>query len=361
MSSHSFAPGRPSASFPILVQRLLADQWPSSDRLAWVAACRPGRGMTPPGSAAKLRATTREKQEHEWGSYLRYLGTAGQLLDTEAVTDRLTPERLGGYIEAVLRFSRASTVRCRVIQLSYMAKDLMPDRSWSWVRKHPALPTEAEASAVRKQKAWCDPSEFVAKSLTQCDTAMQLPDPLLAAVRYRDGVLIAFAFCCTIRRKNLSELKIGESLIIAPDYVRVVFDETVVKNHRIVDMLLPDFLCPYVREYVQKHRPILLQGSADTGELWINLRGKPLSYTALYGVFTTRSQSLVQQRLHPHSTRYSLATCTLDNDPRDIGLAADSLGHRGTGTVARYYNQAGPARANAAWQKLFKEKTGGGK
>jgi integrase len=282
-------------------------------------------------------------------------------MEVETVTERLTPERLGNYICAILAFNRASTVRCRIIQLSYMAEILMPEKKWAWIRQHPAVPTEAEASAVRKDKQWCDPSELIAKSLSQCDAAAELPDAILSAVRYRDGVMIPLAYCCVVRRKNLSEMRIGSSVIITPEYIRIVFDESDVKNDRVIDVVVPDFLCPYLREYVQTYRPVLLQGGADTGELWINKHGKPLSYDALYGLFTTRSEKLVQQHLHPHSTRYSLATSLLDNDPRDIDLAADSLGHRGTGTVARFYNQAGSARANAAWQQLWKKKSGGGK
>jgi site-specific recombinase XerD len=347
--------GRHSATFPVLAQRLLPDDWPSADRLAWEAACRPGKGVTPPGAAARLRPATRAKNAQDWGSFLRYLMTVGELFDSESPAERLTPQRLGGYICAILRLNRASTVRTRIIQLSYMAKMLAPDREWAWVRQHAALPTEAEAAASRKQPRHIDPTQLIAESLSQCDAAAELPDPLLAAVRYRDGVLIALAYWCTIRRKNLAELTIGQSLIIMPEYIRIVFDTTV-KNHRIFDVIVPNFLGRYLREYVLTYRPILLQGSADAGALWINLQGNPLSYAALYGLFMTRSGKLINERLNPHSTRHSMASTVMLNDPRDIDLAADCLGHRNTGTVTRYYNQSGPAAASAAWQRLVKKK-----
>jgi integrase len=238
-----------------------------------------------------------------------------------------------------------------------MAKMLAPDRDWAWVRQHAALPTEAEAAATRKQPKHVNPTQLIAESLSQCDAASALPDPLLAAVRYRDGVLISLAFWCAIRRKNLADLTIGQSIIIMPDYIRIVFDTTL-KNHRVFDVLVPEFLCRYVREYILTYRPILLQGSADAGALWINLQGRPLSYAALYGLFMTRSGKLINERLNPHSARHSLASSVMLNDPRDIDLAADCLGHRNTGTVTRYYNQAGPGAASAAWQKLLKKKSG---
>jgi hypothetical protein len=330
----------------------LPEHWPESDRQAWVAACKPARGVRDAGAAATLRKATQLKHASEWGYYLRYLSAVGLLLPSETVADRLTPERLGDYICAIPATNRASSVKCRIVQLSYVAAVLVPGKDWAWVRRHPAMPTEREAVASQKEKAYCDPREIVPRALRLSDGAENLADPLLAAVRYRDGLLIAFGFWSTLRRKNLVELRIGESIVVQPEYIRIVLHPNATKNYSTVDMLVPDFLVPYVRRYLEKHRPILLQGACDDGALWINRDGEALSYHAIYDVFITRSQALIGRRLHPHSTRYSQASTIIGSDPRDTDLAAASLGHHGIGTVERYYNQAGSTPANAIWQRF---------
>ena len=351
------SPGRHSSTFPLLVQRLLPAQWPDSDRIAWEAACQPARALRPAGAAAHLRSATRDMHAREWGCYLRYLASVDQLLAHETVRERLTPIRLGDYTVAIPKTNRASTIRSRMIQLSYVAAALVPGEDWSWIRRHPAVPTEAEANASRKEKAHCDPRGIIAKVLAQCERADDLADPLTAGVRYRDGVLLVFSFWSALRRKNLCSLKLGHSMFVTPDYIRIVFDEDAVKNSTIIDTRVPDFLCPYIRRYLDKHRPALLQGAFDTGAFWINENGKPLSYAALYGIFTSRSVSWIGQKLHPHSTRYSVASTLLKEDPLNLDIAADCLTHRGLATVERYYNQAGPSGASAVWQKLLERKT----
>ena len=347
------AHGRPSASFPRLAQRFLPECWPTSDRDAWMRACKPARALSAPGPAAHLRSITQQKHAKEWGYFLRFLEIEGLLNDDEKIGDRLTVPRLGDYIDAITAGCRASTVRRRVMQLSYAVAAMVPDRDWTWVRRHPALPTEREAAASSKERAHCDPAALVAGARELCRAAEGLKDPLLAAVRYRDGVLLAFAFWSVLRRKNLAELVIGKTIIITPDYARVIFQPGMVKNDQVLEMQVPAWLLPDLRHYIDKHRPSLLRGGADGGELWINREGQPLSYNALYGLFQKHGLAMVQKKIHPHSTRYSMATAVLSDNPLDIDLAAACLGHRNENTTERFYNQAGPMAANQAWRRVF--------
>lgn len=61
----------------------------------------------------------------------------------------------------------------------------------------------------------------------------------------------------------------------------------------------------------------------------------------------------MQKKIHPHSTRYSMATAVLSDNALDIDLAAACLGHRNENTTERFYNQAGPLAANMAWKRVF--------
>jgi integrase len=151
-------------------------------------------------------------------------------------------------------------------------------------------------------------------------------------------------------------------MFVNTQYIRIVLEAHAVKNERTIDLLVPDFLCPYIRRYLEKHRPILLQGGCDDGAIWITrmgIRYPTRQFSAIlpgiYGVFTTRSRALIGQRFHPHSTRYSLASTLIGQDPLDVDLAAAALGHRGIGTVERYYKQSGSMQANTIWQLKLKE------
>ena len=239
-------PGRPSSSFPPIARCRPVADWPAADQIAWQRACDPGGRLTQPGPAAHLAIATKKKRSTEWGRFLSYLDVAGDLDPAETPDRRLTRQRLGGYIMSLRGRVRASSTHDQVVDLKCAIRAMCPAEDWSWVSRHPAMPTAAEVAASRRPIDPPDPVELMAAALDQCDAANRQAPGVMASTRYRSGLMIAFNVWATLRRRNLAEMEIGRHLLIGERHMRIVFDDfdQERRGHRQSDPRVPDPLLP---------------------------------------------------------------------------------------------------------------------
>lgn len=108
------------------------------------------------------------------------------------------------------------------------------------------------------------------------------------------------------------------------------------KTAHEVRSILPRRLVPMLEEYLQHHRPVLLNGDAPC-TLFLNREGRPLTLsqlTNLVGELTLRSCG---RRVTPHLVRDSFAFYWLDNHPEDYLTISKMLWHRNINTTLRIY------------------------
>jgi hypothetical protein len=278
-------PGRPSERYPPLVRRMPVEQWPALDRLAWEVASRPSGLLTAGGFVSRLAPITRSKRAGEWGRYLSYLREVGQLDPNEPTAERLNRDRLARYIGSLRARLRDVTVWYQINDLSYFMPLIAPGQDWSWVRRHPAMPTLREVRASRRPIIPPNATLLFFRALQYCRQAEAGPLSLPNAIRFRDGLIIAFATWSLLRRENLAEMEIGEHLRINDGVMRMVFDQSV-KNGEVIDSPVPELLHPYLESYLRHYRPALLKGDiSSVSSLWIDCYGTALAYTALRPLF----------------------------------------------------------------------------
>jgi integrase len=346
------SPGRPRASFPSLAQRMPIEEWPATDRLAWEQACRPAPLLTMAGLATGLAHITREKRAGEWGRYLSYLRDVGELDADEPTAQRLNPTRLAGYIGSLRSRMRDISAWYNVNDLSYFVPLIAPGHDWSWVRRHPAMPTLREVRASRKPISPPDPTLLFARALQFCRSLAASPLSETTAVRFRDGLIVAFATWSVLRRKNLAEMEIGRHLMIYDNFMRVVFD-TSVKNDAVIDSPVPELLRPNIVNYLCRYRPRLLKMNVDFRSLWITSQGAPLAYGAFADLFKRMGIRLIGRPISVHSARHAYASMTLSLDARDIEMASAGLAHAGTSSVNRYYDRSSGDGVSKAWLRVL--------
>jgi integrase/recombinase XerD len=351
-SERRMAPGRPSESFPPLVRRMPVEQWPAPDRLAWEEACRPSSLFTVAGSASRLAPITRSKRAGEWGRYLSYLRELGQLDPSEPTAQRLTSDRLAGYIGSLRKRLRDISVWHQINDLSYFVPLIAPGQDWSWIRRHPAMPTLRAVRVSRKPISPPNPAVVFFRALQYCRQAEADPLSITNAVRFRDGLIIAFAVWSVLRRKNLAEIEIGEHFRINGEVMRIVFDRSV-KNGEVIDSPVPESLLPYLESYLRRYRPLLLKGAVGSTSLWINAYGTSLAYTAFLHLFHRMGNRLIGRPISVHSVRFAYATSELNLDPRNAQIVSAGLAHRSTASVNRFYDQSAISGVNKAWLKVL--------
>ena len=123
-----------------------------------------------------------------------------------------------------------------------------------------------------------------------------------------------------------------------------------------IDTVVPEFLHPYLHEYLVRFRPMLLWGHSDTDFLWINRDGEPLDYTAFRLVFERTGSRILGKPISVHSVRYAYATAVLNADPRDTEVVSAGLAHRTSSTVNQFYDKSGTDGVNRAWMRLLRAK-----
>jgi hypothetical protein len=200
-----------------------------------------------------------------------------------------------------------------------MAALLAPEKDWSWIRRRPELPSAREVRASRKPLNPPDPSVLFYSALRYCRAADDETGSIPSAIRFRNGLIMAFATWSVLRRKNLAEGQLGVHLHIHDGMARIVFDRGV-KNSQPIDILVPDLLLPVLKRYLSTQRPVLLRGRADCQHLWINRHGKPLHYQAFYLLFECLRDHHIESRRSRHR-------------------ASAGLAHSSTGTVDKFYGR----------------------
>jgi integrase len=342
--------GRPSESFPPEHRHLAYEAWPVADRRALEAAIAPPGPFDRPGRASYWRPVTLSLRQRAYSRYLGWLDRRGLLLADEEPADRLTPDRLTGYLREFRTNCSPISVYQSVLHLRLILQAMAPSINWKWVTRHPLVPRKAEVRAASRPKPVFDPIDLLRRALVLMDELNAIEASAQNAALYRDALIAALACLVPLRRGNLAEIELGRHLLIDGDSMRLRFDQT--KTGEQIEAPLPPFLQPYIVCYLNQHREILLDGHTSQA-FWVNgYHHGPLQPWHLPEVFRRIGIRLIGRPLSAHSLRYAVATALMTRDPRQVVVAAGVLGHRGLQTMTEHYDQSGDAGAQREWRRL---------
>jgi hypothetical protein len=110
-------------------------EWPASDRAAWLEAQRPGDVLDPAGPASGWSPYSRRKTEHGYGRYLTWLDGEGLLDPSAPVAGRITIEPVVAYIEALQHLNAPQTVLSRVAELEMFLAAIAPAEDRSFLKR----------------------------------------------------------------------------------------------------------------------------------------------------------------------------------------------------------------------------------
>jgi integrase/recombinase XerD len=309
----------------------------------------------PFGDAAGARLSEATKTAR-WYAWRRFLGFVVKH-DRDALClspgARLTIERLRAYAAHLAETNQARTVASQVDKLYGAAVIMMPDQDWVWLK---GVKARLYAAAPARSK-----TGPIITSLPLLDLGLQLmddnsPQPgqrfrLADAVRYRDGLIIAFAAFAPLRRKNLAALQIGQHLVREGDEWIITIRRSESKTAEPIEFELPEVLKPYLRVYLDIVRPQMLGGSS-CDHLWVSYFGQPLGYSAFWPITTRHTQRHLGFQVSPHKFRDAGVTTWAIAKPERIAVGRDLLGHS-TLRTTRYYNRARGIEASRAYGGLI--------
>jgi integrase len=165
-----------------------------------------------------------------------------------------------------------------------------------------------------------------------------------AAIRYRDGLIIAILVEAPMRRSNLVGLIFGGPLQrVGPNWIIVLAGEDM-KTGKEIEYVLSQELSLLLDRYVQTFRSVFL--NSDRHEvLWASVKGCPMGPDALYLAVCRRTRAEFGEPMNPHLFRDAAATFWAEDDPGQVHLVRDLLGHANPRTAERHYNHANGVRA----------------
>ncbi len=176
--------------------------------------------------------------------------------------------------------------------------------------------------------------------------------PVLWAVRFRDGLMIALLAARPMRVSNLVSIRFGQHLIRQGDGWALVFEPHEMKNRRPFEIPFPRELESALDTYLQTWRPILLQDQ-DMEHLWITQYGRPMNSESAYVRVTKVTLRVLGKSVNPHLFRDCAATSVALEDPEHVQIIASILGHSSLSTAEKYYNQARSTEAGRIYQNVM--------
>jgi integrase len=338
--------------------------WPAEDRRIWELALEPADYFDDTkGARANHSKKSNEGTQKGYGRYLTYC----HHYDSDALAlrpaDRITPERVKAYVKHLQDIGNSTqTIMGRLQALGDVAKIMAPDRDWSFINDRAAR-IRAQHKPVRNKKDIRLSDELLVLGLKLMLDANEL-DGYEAAILFRDGLMIAFLALIPVRRRNLTDLILGENLVAIDGGWLVLYDETETKTHEPHEALLPNILNEPLQIYLSIHRPYLLsregRWSNDQKEsLWISKDGSSMRQDGVADRVREHTKAKFGIAMSPHKFRYAAATTAAIAAPEHVRIAAPLLGHRTFSTTETYYQQAQTLEAHRDYVKTLAKKRSG--
>ncbi|MBB6192292.1 integrase/recombinase XerC [Sphingobium wenxiniae] len=323
---------------------LRVDQWPARDRSFWEAARRPsGPFDDDAGFAAGWRPPTIKMCERGYGMLVGWLDRNGQLDPLAHPCDRVTRDLIRAFIIEYSVGRAEGTVAGAVRGIAYVLRACAPPDGVDWLTRLAHRMTNTAKPSRPKLPRMVRIADIVLLSNRLMDIGL---DKLGQGHRsgapiYRDGLIIGLLIHRPVRRRNLTDLRVGHNLIVNDLGIRITIPREETKKGVPFDGYVPKRLEQAVFTYLDRVRPVLLNSDIpDEGWLWIGRQGRRMPADDISIRVTKTTRKHFGRDLSPHLFRDCAATEVALERPELIGMTKHLLGHMTPASSQKFYNQA---------------------
>ena len=317
------------------------DIWPDTDRKAWAQAHETGDYFSANGLAAAWAPPTRRRCEVEYGRLLAFQMRSGTLKDICTVGERVAgKDDLQAFIDWLRGKIAPLSVVAALGHISMTVRALDPTSNRSLVRRAQGVLRRTAKSVKNIDHDLLPPPELWQLGFDMMEEAETGElSQFRGAVRYRDGLIIAFLSICPLRAKNARALDMVNHLDILDGGRRLSIPAEEMKSKtRSVDVMLPEELARCILHYWEVYRPILAwRPGTDETALWLTTRGTVMQPDT----FRDRVERILRERkgvkFTPHMFRHCAATFISDVAPHQAMMTVGVLGHGDISIARKYY------------------------
>ena len=323
------------------LRSLKFEKWPEIDRAAWKTAMRPGDPFTAAGLAAHWRPATRDLVADCYGEWLAFLDRRNKLGVQVDPAERLKREWVENYIKCMQGRVRNATVTIRIDSLVRAISVMAPLADITWLRRilqHLKRQTRDRKPKIDRMRPSLELYRLGLKLMQEAEADRSLRS-MMAAVQYRDGLMIAFLAARPLRVSTFVALELECHIARRGDAYWLDVPGDLTKTGQPIEVPLPTDLTAYLERYITVYRPALV-GGHDTNRLWISRFGAPISGPGIGGRIQWRTRQEFGKSITPQLFRDCAATSVAIQDPDHVRVSAILLGHKTLSTTERYYNQA---------------------
>ncbi len=345
-----------------MVSPLPRQKWPDADRKAFDAMFAKGGLLDDHGPLGHWQNNSCALMETQ---YARWLGWV-RLAEPDALTllpcDRATPERLRAWLTA-MDYLAPATQLGHVGSVIRLCRAISPQQCWI---AHQAilagLHYRTKQHGSPRKTGRILPSEVLFEAgarLVQANSGpISHPDQ---AVRLRDGAIICLLALMPMRRRALSELTLGNSLLLQADRIIICLYGTMTKNKQFWEAYVPDIVSEPLGAYLNIARPALLDRSPHPqNAVWLGRNGAPLNINQFTRAIKKRTEALLNVNVSPHFFRDAAATTLARASPTSARMIKPILGHATSRIAEQHYIKADTISAGrglaSAIQKLKQDK-----
>lgn len=337
-------------------------EWPKRDRTLWEAALQQDDPFSEIGHRSDYRKISNDKVAKGHGRFLNYIKRYRPTLFDIKPHERLSEQLVKDYVEHLRSFQNSDqTIMDRLQELYSIHQILAPNQSLTFIRRIEAR-IRSRAKPAREKRGRLVPSdELVSLGKKLMETSSQLSTERLRAIQFRDGLIIAFAALRPWRRKNLSEMQIGKSVIKKNGKWILALSKEETKTYSRDERTWPDVLIAELEVYLATHRPVLMaqtgRWTAPVGDyLWVSSEASPQTQMSIYQQITKRTKDEFGISVNPHLFRDAAATTIAMEDPKHVGIGTRVLNHKSVRTTEKYYQQAEQQRAHTEFSEFIQAK-----
>jgi integrase len=318
--------------------------WPAADQAAWLAATSDDVSLLDQGDCVHWSAATRRNAYYAYCGWLAFLREHHAQSLQQSPSERLTEARLNQYLDALTARMSAKTKARRVTgqgvaacigHLAMAFQAIAPSYDTTWMRQR-QYRTARAAKPKDRRRQMIPAIKLFALGIRLMDEAETLSDPSAAAVAFRDGLLIAVLTATTLRRKNLTQLRVDQHVRRTGAHYMILIDAVDTKTAKPIDHPLPEMLTPYLERYLTEYR-LRFKAAREHSGLWPSIQGDALCPAAVWAAVSRRTRAAFGHSINLHLVRTLAAIAICRECHGGIAVARDLLGHANVTTTDSHY------------------------